>query len=72
MRKFFVENNPYALEGISRRLLEASPAGAIKNPAGGRGLDGGARRRRGVLGLYTEEIEGFGEKMKAAMGKLQK
>lgn len=88
MKKFFEENNPFALEEISRRLLEARKR-ELWNPDPDvlKGLidsrleiEGWMEERAGegafqggsIDVLSAAEVEGLGEQMKAAMNKLHR
>ena len=86
-RRFFEKNNPYALEEISRRLLEASQRGLwnadpdllerlketrLKIEGWLEERAGDGEFQGGTIDAYSaQEIEGLGDRMKVIMDKLR-
>jgi cobaltochelatase CobN len=88
MRKFFEENNPYALEEISRRLLEAEQRelwdadpevlkglkeAYLEIEGWMEGRAGSGEYQGGSVDVRTAgDVKGWGEKMSGVMGKLHR
>lgn len=88
MKKFFEENNPYALEEISRRLLEAEQRelwdadpevlqqlkeAYVEIEGWMEERSGDGEFQGGTIDVFTaNEVDGWGEKMNAVMNKIHR